>query len=219
MNIRCPQCDASLEVGTEHILTKCPYCGVHLLYSKDGFLTLERVKPTHDSSVAKGLLKNLVGKNLRVNMEYFPFYRIEAGGMTYFIPGKKVDLYGINSYIPAGDRITLDFDVEEPEISADTALSEAELEEANSIGIIYHPFYIARDSGTIYYVDAATGAILSNKLLGRKKVYSNKHPLAILNWLTVSVIVMLPINVILKIIVAISITAGLWYFESVRGNA
>jgi len=214
MNINCPQCNASLDVGSEHIITKCPYCGVYLYYSKDGFLSRESIKPTHDSSVAKSLIKNLTGKNLVVNMEYFPFYRIESAGKTYFVPGRKVDLYGISSYIPQGDRILINFDVKEPEISVDKALNEVGVETANSIGLVYLPFFIAQYGDRIYYIDASTGDILSNKLVEKKKFYSNKHPLAILNWLIVFIIALIPFDLILKIILAVLITAGFWYFES-----
>jgi hypothetical protein len=216
MNIHCPNCDASLDVGTEHIITKCPYCGVYLYYSKDGFLSRESIKPIHDSSVAKNLIKNLIGKNLVVNMEYFPFYRIESEGKTYFVPGRKVDLYGINSYIPQGDRISLNFDVKEPELSVDEALNEAGVEVANSIGLVYLPFFIAHSGDTIYYIDASTGDILSNKLVEKKKFYSNKHPMVILNWLAVFIIALIPFDLMFKIIIAVLITAGFWYFESMK---
>ncbi len=216
MNIHCPNCDASLDVGTEHIITKCPYCGVYLYYNKDGFLSHESIKPIHDSSVAKNLIKNLIGKNLVVNMEYFPFYRIESEGKTYFVPGRKVDLYGINSYIPQGDRISLNFDVKEPELSVDNALNEAGVEAANSIGLVYLPFFIAHSGDTIYYIDASTGDILSNKLVEKKIFYSNKHPLVILNWLAVFIIALIPFNLMFKMIIAVLVTAGFWYFESMK---
>lgn len=216
MNISCPECGASLDVGSEHIITKCPYCGVYLYYSKDGFLIRESIKPTHDSSVAKNLIKNLVGENLVVNMEYFPFYRIESEGKTYFVPGRNVDLYGMNSYVPQGDRISLNFDVKEPELSVDTALNKVGVETANSIGLIYLPFFTAQHGDTIYYIDASTGDILSNKLVENKRFYSNKHPLAILNWLAVFIIALIPFDLMFKIIVAVLITAGFWYFESVK---
>ncbi len=220
MNIRCPQCDASLEVGTEHIFTKCPFCGVRLYYSKDGFLSRERVKPTHDSSVAINLLKSLVGKYLKVRMEYFPFYRIVSKGRTYFVPGRKVDLYGINDYIPQGDRVTLDFEVKDPEFSIEEALGDLGIEEANSIGIIYIPFFKSEDGDRLYYVDGVTGNILSNNILDRKKVPTNQHPLAILSWLIVSVFVILfPVNLTFKMIISLAITTGFYLLECRRESA
>ncbi len=219
MKIHCPQCDALIDVGTDRIIRKCPYCGVHLVYRKGVFLSRESIKPTHHSSVAVKLLKNFAGKKLTVEMEYFPFYRIVREGETHFIPGKAIDLYGIDRYVPRGDRVPLTFDVEEPEYSVDVALDMAGLEKADSIVIVYLPFFTALDGDTIYYVDAATGNILSNTLLSRREVNMNKHPLAILNWLIVSLLVLfLPFNPILKIFIAISITVGFYFFEYQREN-
>ncbi|MCK4422434.1 zinc ribbon domain-containing protein [candidate division WOR-3 bacterium] len=213
MNIRCPQCDASIEVGTEHIFTKCPYCGVRLFYKKDGFLTKESIKPTHDSSVAVKLLKSITGKRLSVRMEYFSFYRIKSEGKTKFVPGKMINAYRVADYIPQGDRIPLDMDVEEPDFSIDVALEKAGVERADAIGIVYLPFFTARDRDTFFYVDAAKGNILSNTIFDQQMSSINQHPLAILASFLVLSFSFLPVDIIWKFIVVFAVTTGFWLYE------
>lgn len=219
MEIRCPQCDASIEVGTENIITKCPYCSVPLYYEKDSFLTKESIKPTHDSSVAERLLEKITGKKLKVRMKYFPFYRIKAENRTDFIPGKKINAYRIGSYVPQGDRIPLDMDVEKPDFNVEIAMKRAGVEKAEKIELVYAPFFTARDNDTYYYVDAAKGNILSNKILESKLVQVNKHPLALMAFAGVALFSIFIPNLVVKILMVLMVTGGFWYYEKDMKNA
>ncbi|MEA1913346.1 MAG: zinc ribbon domain-containing protein [candidate division WOR-3 bacterium] len=219
MEIHCPQCDASIRVERELILTKCPYCGVPLFYKKEGFLTKESIKPTHNSTVAVSLLKDLTGKVLKVRMEYFPFYRIKSENKTIFIPGKATNIYGMGSYVPKGDRIPLEIHLEEPEFSVDSALERAGVEKAEAIGLVYSPFFIGRDDDTVYYVDAAKGNILSNKLIQQKTSSRNQHPSALFGFSILAASSILFPNLFLKIILALLVAFGFWFYEREKESA
>ncbi|MEJ2354821.1 MAG: zinc ribbon domain-containing protein, partial [candidate division WOR-3 bacterium] len=146
MEIRCPQCDALIKTGIEHKVIKCPYCSTHLYYEKDKVLTKESIKPTIGLRVAESLLSETINKKLKLKSEYFPFYRIKTQEKTFFVPGKRTDLIGINNYTPQGDRITLEIKVPPPELSVEELIKEiGKDKEIESIGLIYFPFYTTND--------------------------------------------------------------------------
>lgn len=219
MEIRCPQCDGQIEVGTEHIVTKCPYCRTRLFYEKEKLLTRESIKPTHDSGVAVNLLRSIAGKELDVRMKYYPFYRIRAEGKTDFLPAKKIDAIGIKNYEPQGDREPLDFDVPEPDFSIDAALERMDVSEGDSIGLVYVPFFVARDKEKKYYVDAARGEVFSSEIVEYKITEKNFHPHAVLAAVLAVLSAVLIPGTIFSIITVLIISGGFWYFErEVRGG-
>jgi hypothetical protein len=219
MEIRCPQCDAVIKTGIEHKIVKCPYCGINIYYEKDKVLTKESIKPIHNSQVAQKLLENQTNKKLKVKMEYFPFYRIQKGGQTIFVPGKKSDLIGINRYLPQGDRITLNINVPPPEYTIDQALEKIGVEKTKSVGLIYSPFFTARDSDTLYFVDAVKGIILSNKLSKQGRISKNQHPFALLSFSIVMLAALFSPTLPFKLISVVLITLGFYYYDKGRQNA
>ncbi|MBN1693967.1 zinc ribbon domain-containing protein [candidate division WOR-3 bacterium] len=214
MEIRCPQCDAVIKTGIEHKVVKCPYCSTHLYYEKDKVLTKESIKPTLDARVAESLLHNISGKKLKVKLEYFPFYRIKMREQTIFLPGKKTDLIGINSYIPQGDRITLEIEVPEPDLSVEEALQQTEEgEEIESIGLIYLPFFTSKDDNAVYFVDGARGNILSNRIEGGKTSGKNHHTFALLSFTIIVLVALFFPSLPFRLISVAIITSLLWYYD------
>jgi len=219
MEIRCPQCDAVIKTGIEHKVVKCPYCNTNLYFEKDTVLTKESIKPNIDTRVAENLLYNETGKKLRVELEYFPFYRIQEDNKTLFFPGKKTDLIGINHYIPQGDRITLETKVPPPEFTTEEILEKIEgKEKEKSIGLIYVPFFKAEDDYALYYVDAAKGKIFSNKIIEKKKHSKNHYPFALLSFGIITLAALLFPALPFKIVSVVTITFLLWYYERGKQN-
>jgi DNA-directed RNA polymerase subunit RPC12/RpoP len=219
MEIRCPQCDAAIKTGIEHKVVKCPYCSTHLYYEKGKVFTKESIKTVFDSQVAVKLLKNRTGKDLKVEEEYFPFYRIKTEERTIFLPGRETDLIGIDDYIPQGDRVTLDFDVPAPEFDSDEALVRIGVEKAESVGLVYLPFFTAKDGYTVYFVDAVKGNILSNSLEQEGERPKNQHPFTLIS-LSVVMIAALFFPVLpFKLISVVLITFGLWYYDRGKQNS
>ncbi len=219
MEIRCPQCDAVIKTGIEHKVVKCPYCSTHLYYEKDKALTKESIKTTLDRRVAESLLYNRTGKKLKVKLDYFPFYRIKTSKQTIFLPGKKTDLIRINRYIPQGDRITLESEVPQPDLSVEEALGKVEDgKEIESIGLIYLPFFTAKDDDAVYYVDGARGNILSNRIEEKRESAKNHHPFALLSFgIIVSVALFSP-TLPFKLVSVVVITSLLWYYDRGKQN-
>ena len=219
MEIRCPQCDAVIKTGIEHKVVKCPYCSTNLYYEKDKVLTKESIKPIHDSKVAESLLYNRTGKKLKVKLEYFPFYRIKTDERTIFLPGKKSDLIKINQYIPQGDRITLEFEVSPPDISVEEALEKAgDSKAVESLGLIYLPFFTAKDSDAVYYVDGVKGNILSNRLEGQRKSGKNHYPFALLSFGIIVLVALFFPTLPFRLISVVVITFLLWYYDRGKQN-
>jgi len=219
MEIRCPQCDAVIKTGIENKVVKCPYCSTNLYYEKDKVLTKESIKPTLEARVAERLLFERTGKKLKVELEYFPFYRIQTDGKTIFLPGKKTDLIGINSYIPQGDRITLDIKVSTPDLTIDEALEAmGEEEGAESIGLIYLPFFSVKDIDIVYYVDGARGNILSNRLLEKEESARNHHPFSLLSFSIIIMVALFFPTLPFKLISVVAITFLLWYYDRGKQN-
>jgi hypothetical protein len=219
MEIRCPQCDAVIKTGIEHKVVKCPYCSTHLYYEKDKILTKESIKPNLDARVAENLLNNITGKKLKVKLEYFPFYRIKTSEQSVFLPGKKTDLIGINSYIPQGDRITLEIEVPEPDLSVEEALRKTEEgEEIESIGLIYLPFFTAKDDDVVYYVDGVRGNILSNRIEGKKESARNHHAFALLSFAIIVLVALFFPSLPFRLISVVIITSLLWYYDKGKHN-
>ncbi len=219
MEIRCPQCDAAIKTGIEHKVVKCPYCSTHLYYEKDKVLTKESIKPTLDARVAESLLHNITGKKLKVKLEYFPFYRIKTSEQTIFLPGKKTDLIGINSYIPQGDRITLEIEVPKPDLSVEEALQKTEEgEEIESIGLIYSPFFTSKEDYAVYYVDGVRGNILSNRIEGKKASGKNHHSFALLSFAIIVLVALFLHSLPFRLIAVVIITTLLWYYDRGKHN-
>ncbi len=219
MEIRCPQCDAVIKTGIEHKVVKCPYCSTHLYFEKNKVLTKESIKPTLEGRVAESLLYERTGKKLKIKLEYFPFYRIKTIKQTFFLPGKKIDLIGINSYIPQGDRITLEFEAPQPDLSVEEALQKTEDSgEIQSIGLIYLPFFSAKDGDTIYYIDGVRGNILSNKLEGKRESAKNHHPFALLSLGIIVLVALFFPTLPFKLISVVVITFLLWYYDRGKQN-
>ncbi len=218
MEIRCPQCDAVIKTGIEHKVVKCPYCSTHLYFEKDKVLTKESIKPTLEERVAESLLSVRTGKKLKVKLEYFPFYRIQTEEKTVFLPGKKTALIGINSYIPQGDRITLEIEVSPPDITIDEALDSMGENAAKSVGLIYLPFFTCKDDDTVYYIDGVKGNILSNRLGSEKQSARNHHPFALTSFgIIVAVSLFFP-TLPFKLISVIAITFLLWTYDKGKQN-
>lgn len=218
MEIRCPQCDAAIKTGIEHKVVKCPYCNTHLYYEKNKVLTKESIKPTLEVRVAEALLYEQTGKKSKLNLEYFPFYRIQKDEKTIFLPGKKTDLIGINSYIPQGDRITLEIEVSQPDITIEEALNSAGENATKSIGLVYLPFFTYKDNDTVYYIDGVRGNILSNKLVSKKQSARNHYPFALLSFGIISLITLIIPTLPLKLISVVVITFLLWYYDKGKQN-
>jgi DNA-directed RNA polymerase subunit RPC12/RpoP len=213
MEIRCPQCDAVIKTGIEHKVVKCPYCSTRLYFEKDKVLTKESIKTALDSKLAESLLSERTGKKLKVKLEYFPFYRIQADEKTVFSPGKKSDLIGINSYTPQGDRITPEIEVPPPDLTIEEALDSMGEETAKSIGLIYLPFFTCKDGNTVYYVDGVKGNILSNRLGSEKRSARNHHPFALISFgIIVGVSLFFP-TLPFRLISVIAITFLLWTYD------
>jgi hypothetical protein len=219
MEIRCPQCDAVIRTGIEHKIVKCPYCTTHLYYEKDKVFTKESIKTVFDSRVAVKLLKNRTGKDLKVEEEYFPFYRIKAEGRTIFLPGRETDLMGIDDYIPQGDRITLEIDVSPPEFNFDEALVRIGVEKAEAVGLVYLPFFTAKDGDTVYFVDAVKGNILSNSLEQEVELPKNQHPFTLISLSVVMIAALFFPVLAFKLIAVVLITFGLWYYDRGKQNS
>lgn len=218
MEIRCPQCDAVIKTGIEHKVVKCPYCNTHLYFEKDKVLTKESIKPTLEERVAESLLYEKTGKKLKVKLEYFPFYRIQTEEKSIFLPGKKTDLIGINSYIPQGDRITLEIEVPPPDITIEEVLDSMGENAAKSVGLIYLPFFTYRDDDTVYYVDGVKGNILSNKLVSEKQSARNHHTFALISFgIIIAVSLFFP-TLPFKLISVIAITFLLWNYDKGKKN-
>jgi hypothetical protein len=220
MEIRCPQCDAVIKTGIEHKVVKCPFCNTHLYFEKDKVLTKEAIKPALEGRVAESLLYEKTGKKLKVSSEYFPFYRIQTEEKSFFLPGKKTDIIGINSYIPQGDRITLEIEVPSPDITIEEALDSTveAAAKAKSVGLIYLPFFTCKDGDTVYYVDGVKGNILSNKLISEKQSARNHHPFALISFgIIVAVSLFFP-TLPFKLISVIAITFLLWTYDKGKQN-
>jgi hypothetical protein len=219
MEIRCPQCDAVIKTGIEHKVVKCPYCSTHLYYEKDKVLTKESIKPSLEERVAESSLYERTGKKLKVKLEYFPFYRIQTSEQTIFLPGKKTDLIGINSYIPQGDRITLEVEVPPPDFTIDETLRRMGKEEGEkSIGLIYLPFFTSKDGDTVYYIDGVRGNILSNKLEGKEESAKNHHPFALLSFGIIILVALFFPTLPFRLISVVAITFLLWYYDQGKQN-
>jgi DNA-directed RNA polymerase subunit RPC12/RpoP len=219
MEVRCPQCDAVVEVGTEQTVLKCRYCGTQLYYEKDKVFTKESIKTVLDSRVAGKLLKNRTGKDLKVELEYFPFYRIKTEKRTIFLPGKVTDLIGIDHYVPQGDRIPLEIDVSQPELNLDEALAKIGVEKAEAIGLVYLPFFTSKDGDTLYCLDAVKGNILSNSLEQQGEHSKNQHPFALFSFGVVMLAALFFPVLPFKLISVILITLAFWYYDRGRQNA
>ncbi len=218
MEFRCPQCDAVIKTGIEHKVVKCPYCSTHLYYEKNKVLTKESIKPTLEERVAEALLYERTGKKSKLSLEYFPFYRIQTDEKTIFLPGKKTDLIGINSYIPQGDRITLEIEVSPPDITIEEALGSIGENAAKSIGLIYLPFFTCEDKDTVYYIDGVRGNILSNRLESKKQSARNHHPFALISFgIIVAVSLFFP-TLPFRLISVIAIAFLLWYYDKGKQN-
>lgn len=219
MEIRCPQCDALISTGIEHKVVKCPYCGTHLYFEKGKVLTKESIKTTLDERVAESLIYEQTGKKLKVNLEYFPFYRIQKEGGTTFMPAKKTNLIGINDYIPQGDRITLEMEVSPPDVTTEEVLKEIEDDkEVESIGLLYLPFFTAKDADTVYYVDGARGNILSDRLGGKREEGRNHHPFALLSFGIVVIVALFFPTLPFRLISVVAVTFLLWYYDRGKEN-
>ena len=219
MEIRCPQCDALIKTGIEHKVIKCPYCSTHLYYEKDKVLTKESIKPTIDLRVAEILLSEKINKNLKLKSEYFPFYRIKTEEKTFFVPGKKTDLIGINKYTPQGDRITLEIKVSPPELSTEEVIKEIEKEkEIESIGLIYFPFYTAKDKDRVYYIDRTRGNILSNKLGEKVRKEKNHYPFTLISFVIIALIALFFPTLPFKLISVVLFTFLLWHYDKEKQN-
>jgi uncharacterized membrane protein len=219
MEIRCPQCDAVIKTGIEHKVVKCPYCNTHLYYEKDKFLTKESIKATLEKSLAESLLYNRTGKKLKVGFEYFPFYRIKTSEQTIFLPGKRTDLIGINNYIPQGDRITLDFEAPNPDLSAEEVLQKTEKAgEIESIGLVYLPFFTAKDDDAVYYIDGVKGNILSNRFSEKRDRARNHYRFALLSFGIITLVALFFPTLPFKLISVVAITLLLWYYDRGKQN-
>lgn len=219
MEIRCPQCDGIIKTGIEHKVVKCPYCNTHLYFQKDKVLTKESIKPTLERRVAESLLSERTGKKLNIKLEYFPFYRIQTDEKTVFLPGKKTDLIGINSYIPQGDRITLEIEVPPPDITIEEVLNSMGEAAAKSIGLIYLPFFTCKDGDTVYYVDGIKGNILSNRLESKKQSGRNHHPFALISFGIIAAVSLFFPTLPFRLISVILITFLLWTYDKGKQNA
>lgn len=219
MEIRCPQCDAVIKTGIEHKFVTCPYCNTNLYFEKGNVLTKESIKPNIEARVAEHLLYNAIGKRLKVKFEYFPFYRIKKNKKTLFLPGRKTDLIRIEDYIPQGDRVTLETEVSPPDFSVEDILGKGEEgEKEKSIGLLYVPFFKAKDNSVIYYVDAVKGKILSNKIIEKKKHARNYYPFTLLSFGGVALIALLLPSLPFKIVSVVTITFLLWYYDRGKQN-
>jgi hypothetical protein len=218
MEIRCPQCDAVIKTGIEHKVVKCPYCSTHLYFEKDKVLTKESIKPALEKRVAESLLYERTGKKLKVSSEYFPFYRIQTEEQSTFLPGKKTDLIGINSYIPQGDRITLEIKVPPPEITIEEILDYTGEEAPKSIGLIYLPFFTCKDGDTVYYLDGVKGSILSNKLASKEQNARNHHSFALISFGIITMVSLFFPTLPFKLISVIAITFLLWNYDKGKQN-
>jgi hypothetical protein len=219
MEIRCPQCDAVIKTGIEHKVVKCPYCSTHLYYEKDKVLTKESIKPNLGLKVAESLLSERINKKLKLELEYFPFYRIKTQEKTIFLPGRETDLIGINSYIPQGDRITLEKKIPPPELSVEEVLEKIEKgKDVESIGLIYFPFYTAKDEDTIYYIDGTKGIILSDKLEKKVKNEKNHYPFALISFVIIVLVALFFPTLPFRLISIAVFTSLLWYYDKGRQN-
>jgi hypothetical protein len=218
MEIRCPQCDAVIKTGIEHKVVKCPYCNTRLYFEKDKVFTKESIKPALDERVAESLLYERTGKKLKVSSEYFPFYRIQTEEKSVFLPGKKTDLIGIDSYIPQGDRITLEIEVPPPDITIEEALDSTVVEAPKSVGLIYLPFFTCNDGNTFYYVDSVRGNILSNKLESEKQSARNHHTFALISFGIITAVSLFFPTLPFKLISVITITFLLWDYDRGKKN-
>ena len=149
---------------------------------------------------------------------YFPFYRIQTEERAIFLPGKKTDLIGIDSYIPQGDRITLEIKVPPPEITIEEALSSVGKEAPKSVGIIYLPFFKCNDGNTVYYVDGVRGNILSNKLESEKQSARNHHTFALISFGIITAVSLFFPTLPFKLISVIAITFLLWNYDKGKKN-
>jgi hypothetical protein len=219
MEIRCPQCDALIKTGTEHKFVKCPYCSTYLYYEKNKVLTKESIKPTLDIRTAESLLFERTNKKLKLNLEYFPFYRLKIQKKTIFLPGKETDLIGINGYTPQGDRMTLEIKVPAPELSLEEMLEKTKKsKEIESIGLIYLPFFTTRDTDTVYYIDGAKGNILSNKLEEEVENAKNHHPFALISFCIIVLVALFLPSLPFKLITVVIFTFFLWYYDKGKQN-
>ena len=218
MEIRCPQCDAVIKTGIEHKVVKCPYCSTNLYFEKNKVLTKESIKPNLEERVAEVLLYEQTGKKSKVSLEYFPFYRIQTDERTIFLPGKKTDLIGIDSYIPQGDRITLAIEVPPPDITIEEALDSIGENDAKAIGLIYLPFFTYREDDTVYYIDGVRGNILSNKLGSKAQSARNHHPFALLSFGIIALVALFFPTLPFKLISVTVITSLLWYYDKGKQN-
>jgi len=219
MKIICPQCGAVIKTGVEHKVVKCPFCGTNLYFEKSQVLTKESIKPEIDEQLAKNLIYNEIGKELKVQFEYFPFYRIQKNNKTFFLPGWESNLIGINRYTPQGDRVTLEAEVPPPDFSIEEILEKVESkEEKKSIGLIYAPFFKAKDKYALYYIDAVKGKIFSDQIIEKEKHARNHYPFALFSFIIVTLVALIVPFLPFKIISVVSITFLLWYYDQKRQN-
>lgn len=168
MTLQCEQCGGTLEVLPQNLLIKCPYCGVALVYEKEGFIgrfvmkrllaypMAARVFDTRLAQVRIGDLK----EKPEPELFYFPFWRVttrhkESEEVRFTPAGNpEVSLFS-RTRLPEGELMEYrpgaeyDAPLREASVSADSALSRLSsqgegFEAAKELALIYAPFYLQR---------------------------------------------------------------------------
>ena len=166
MTLRCEQCGGTLEVTSQNLLVKCPYCGVALTYDKTGFIgrfIMKRLIPypmaarVFDTRLAKARVKNLLEKP-DPELFYFPFWRITtrykedeevrfalgANPETALLSRARLPEGELAEYRPGSEY---DAPIREATVSSEAALARLsahgeEFDTVKELALIQAPFYL-----------------------------------------------------------------------------
>jgi len=219
MKIRCPNCDAELDVVSGLKIYQCPYCGTSIYLNSNGLLVTEEIKADLDRPAAFEIAKNYINKkSFTLELKKIPFYRIESDSEVYYILGIKKSFPGIQFFRPRGDRHPVKEKIPPPEITIENAVNKVEKKSLGSVAIIYTPFYYTKTEDIEILIDGVTGRVFTKLKNPEVKPKGKiKEPLSLLIFSFSGLLAIVLPHPVLKILIPISF-AGFYLYKKRVAN-
>ncbi|MCD6399857.1 hypothetical protein J7L85_03600 [candidate division WOR-3 bacterium] len=219
MKVRCPNCDAELDIVSGLKIYQCPYCGTSIYIDSKGLLVTEEIKSDLSRSAAFEIAKNYTNKkNFNLELKKIPFYRIESDSEVWYIPAIKELFPGIQFFRPQGDRHPIKEKIPAPEIRIEDVVHKAGNKNLSSVAIIYTPFYYAKTEDIEVFIDGVTGKVFTKSNNSEVKPKGKiKEPLSLLIFAFSGLLAITLPHPVLKTLIPISF-AGFYLYKKRVAN-